>query len=166
MANCSNCGNRLDVKSMYCNECGAELEQTAIAVEENTKPFTTRMTGVVVFIGIIAVFLIMAFGTINENTQKANILADALAVENASKLYCSATSCMEGLELTWTQLQDYILFLDAEHYDLTNNGGIISTYVNGSWIVDLEASGVGELEFIQGIVPSSQDRSSVIEDVD
>lgn len=121
---------------------------------------------VIVVMGIIAGFAIPAVGQIVENTQKDAILADALAIENAAKLYCSQTTCTVDQELTWTQLQDYVEAIDEAYYDFTNNGGVVATKLNGDWTIDLEADGTGEWEFTQGHVPSQTDRASVVEDTD
>lgn len=121
---------------------------------------------VIVVMGIIAAFAIPAVGTIIENTQKDAILADALAIESAAKLYCSQTTCDADEDLTWTDLQNYVEGLDATYYDFTNNSGIVATKSGGKWTVDLEAAGTGEWEFTQDLVPSENDRGAVISDVD
>lgn len=115
---------------------------------------------------IVAAFAIPATGNMIEDTQRDAILADALAIENAAKLYCSQTTCDSNQSLTWTELQPYINGLDTGYYDFTNNNGIIATKFNGVWTVDLEASGTGEWEFVQGAVPSASDRDQVVRDMD
>ncbi len=103
---------------------------------------------------------------IGSNTARDAVLADALAIENAAKLYCSQTTCSSDEELTWTQLENYVEGLDETDYDFTNNMGIIATKENGRWTVDLERSGTGDWEFTQDLTPSENDRSAVIEDID
>ncbi len=100
------------------------------------------------------------------NMAKDSVLADALAIENASKLYCSQTICESDQELTWTQLSPYIEGLDEDDYDFTNNTGIITTKTSSGWTVDIEADGTGAWEIIQNSVPSSCDRDCIIEDID
>ncbi len=121
---------------------------------------------VIVVMGIIAAFAIPAVGTIIENTQKDSILADALAIENAAKLYCSATTCDSDQSLTWTQLSPYVEGIEDSYYDFTNNTGIVATKTAAGWTVDLEADGTTEWEFTQNLVPSASDRDQVIADVD
>ncbi len=121
---------------------------------------------VIVVMGIISAFAIPAVGTIITNTQKDAILADALAVENAAKLYCSQTICDDDQTITWTQLKDNVEGLDETYYDFTNNGGIVATKNSGKWQVDLEAAGTGEWEFTENLTPSEKDRASVVEDLD
>jgi type IV pilus assembly protein PilA len=121
---------------------------------------------VIVVMGIISAFAIPAVGQIIQNTQKDAILADALAMESAAKLYCSQTTCDTDQDLTWTQLQDYVEGIDASYYDFTNNTGIVATKSGGSWTIDLEATGTGEWEFTQGAVPSASDRDQVVADND
>lgn len=100
------------------------------------------------------------------NTEKDGVLADSLAIENASKLYCAQTTCSADQQLTWTQLSPYVEGLDDTYYDFTNNSGIISTKVGGIWTIDLEVVGVGEWELMQDSNPSSCDRDCIIEDID
>lgn len=121
---------------------------------------------VIVVMGIIAGFAIPAVGTIIENTQKDAILADALTIESAAKLYCNQTVCESDQELTWTQLSPYAEGIDETYYDFTNNTGIIATRTANGWTVDLEADGTGEWEFTQDQIPSESSRAQVIADVD
>lgn len=121
---------------------------------------------VIVVMGIIAAFAIPAVGTIIENTQKDSILADALAVENAAKLYCAASTCTDDQQLTWTQLSPYVEGIDETYYKLDNAGGVVATKTANGWTVDLEAEGTGENEFTQGQIPSQSSRDQVIEDQD
>lgn len=103
---------------------------------------------------------------IPSNIERDAILADALQVENAAKLYCAQTTCDADQQLTWTQLEPYIMGIDETYYDFTNNAGIVATKTTAGWTVDLEVSGTGELEFTQDLVPSMCDRDCVIEDID
>mgnify|MGYP000951874519 CR=1 FL=1 len=121
---------------------------------------------VIVVMGIIAAFAIPAVGQIISNTQKDAILADALAMESAAKLYCSQTTCAADQDLTWTQLQDYVEGIDATYYLLTNNTGIVATKTTGGWTIDLEAAGTGSWEFTQGAIPSASTRTQVVADLD
>ena len=121
---------------------------------------------VIVVMGIIAAFAIPAVGTIIENTQKDSVLADALAIENAAKLFCSQTTCDDDQDLIWTDLQNYVEGIVLTDYLFTNNGGIVATKSGGNWTVDLEAAGTGNWEFTQGAVPSLSTRTVVIEDLD
>lgn len=93
------------------------------------------------------------------------ILTEALVVENAAKLYCASTSCSASEELTYTQLSPYF-DIQTANYDFTNNGGIIASKVGDNWQIDLERDGTGEWEFPEGLVPSLEDVSSIIVDVD
>lgn len=121
---------------------------------------------VIVVMGIIAAFAIPAVGQIIENTQRDAILADALAIESAAKLYCSQTTCDADQDLTWTQLSDYVEGLDTDYYDFDNASGVVATKADGKWGVDLEALGTGEWEFLQGSVPSDSTREQVKADLD
>ena len=121
---------------------------------------------VIVVMGIIAAFAIPAVGTIIENTQKDSILADALAIENAAKLYCSQTTCDSDQDLTWTELSPYVEGITLSDYDFTNNTGIVATKTASGWTVDLERDGTGDWEFTQGQVPSASSRTQVIADAD
>lgn len=121
---------------------------------------------VIVVMGIISAFAIPAVGQIIENTQRDNILNDALTVESAAKLYCSQTTCADDEALTYTQLANYMDGFDASYYLLTNESGVIATKASGKWTVDLEAAGTGEWEFTQDAVPSESDRTQVVEDID
>ncbi len=120
---------------------------------------------VIVVMGIIAAFAIPAVGTIIENTQRDSILADALAVENAAKLYCSQTTCTADQDLTWGNLSAYVEGIDETYYVLTT-ATVVATKDTGLWTVDLEAAGVGAWEFTAGAVPSQSTRVEVIADVD
>lgn len=103
---------------------------------------------------------------IPSNIEKDAILADALQFENAAKLYCAQTTCDADQQLTWTQLEPYIMGIDETYYDFTNNSGIVVTKTTEGWTVDLETAGIGELEFTQDLIPSDCDRECVIIDVD
>ena len=104
--------------------------------------------------------------TLQENVEKDSVLADAIAIEMASKLYCSQTTCDADQQLTWTQLENYVEGIDATYYDFTNNTGILTTRVDGEWTVDMEVIGTGEWEFTEGLVPTDCDRTCVIRDID
>jgi type IV pilus assembly protein PilA len=129
---------------------------------------------VIVVLGIISAFAIPAVGTIIENTEKDAILADALAVENAAKLYCSQTTCASGATLTWAQLSPYVSSFDESLYVETESGGAggtIATESSGEWQVSLERVGVasGDWEFDEadaGLVPSDSTRANVTADTD
>jgi len=121
---------------------------------------------VIVVMGIIAAFAIPAVGKIIENTQKDAIYADALAVENAAKLFCSQTTCTADEDLTWTELQGYLDSFDSTYYTLTANNGVIATKASGKWTIYLEAATVGSWEFEAGAVPSESDRVQVTADDD
>lgn len=116
--------------------------------------------------GIIAAFMIPAVGTIIENTQKDVILADAIAVENASRLYCSANTCDNGDLIYWNEISPYIDNFDESYYDLENNDGIVAVIVNDRYTIYLEADGIGNYEFEHGLVPSESNRDSIITDTD
>ena len=105
-------------------------------------------------------------GEIGVNAEKDSVLADALAIENAAKLYCSQTTCASDQELTWTELEPYTMGIDNEYFDFTNNSGVLATKEANGWTVDMEADGTGEWELIQDSVPSSCDRDCIIEDID
>lgn len=101
-----------------------------------------------------------------ENAEKNSVLADAIHVENAAKLYCSQTVCDSEQRLTWSQIKDYLEGIDETDYDFTNNGGVVVQKNNGKWTVDLERAGTGEWEFTQGLTPSESTVDDVIEDLD
>lgn len=103
---------------------------------------------------------------ISENILKDDILAEALMVNNASKLYCALNECSETQELTWDDINEYIEGIDEDDYDLTNNAGVVSRKIDGKWTVDMERSGTGEWEFTEGLDPTECDRTCVIEDID
>lgn len=71
---------------------------------------------VIVVMGIIAAFAIPAVGTIIENTNQDAVVADAIAVENAAKLYCAQTQCAEAVNLYWTDISPYVTGLTASDY--------------------------------------------------
>lgn len=122
---------------------------------------------VIVVMGIIAAFAIPAVGTIIENTTKDSVLADALAIESAAKLYCSQTTCADDQDLNWTALSAYVEGIDGTYYDFTNNTGIVASKTAAGWTVDLEAAGTTSAwEFTQGEIPSLSDRVLVIADAD
>ena len=99
-------------------------------------------------------------------TDQQLVLNSALAIENAAKLYCAQTSCSATETLTWTQLEVYVQGFPISDYDLTNNGGIIATLSGGVWGIDLERVGTGDLEFTEGLNPSTAGIAAVITDVD
>ena len=102
---------------------------------------------VIVVMGIIAAFAIPAVGTIIDNTQKDAIVADAIAVDNASNLYCAQTTCGDTEELTWALLKPYITRIDGTYYefDVTPSAGdvtgdvVISTNSAAGWSINLQA---------------------------
>lgn len=100
------------------------------------------------------------------NTERDSVLVDALAVENAARLYCAQVECAGNQELLWSDVTPYIVGIDYSEYDLDNNGGIVARLVNDSWRIDMEKAGTGEYEFTEGLTPSSEDRNAVIEDTD
>jgi len=127
---------------------------------------------------IISVFFIVIFLTtilapnINNvvlGTQRDSILADALAIENAAKLYCAQTTCTSTQTLTWLQLAPYVSGIDANYYIIgTIPLTVIATKVDSNWCIDLEVASVneGEWEFTKNAVPSLSTREHVIPDVD
>ena len=129
---------------------------------------------VIVVMGIIAAFAIPAVGQIITNTQKDASLADALAVENAAKLYCSQTTCTSTQQLTWTQISGYVEGVDATYYDMVNTGhgtaGVVAVKSSGDWQVYLEKDGVDNpdtddaWEWTAAAVPSNSSRTQVIDD--
>ena len=119
---------------------------------------------VVTFILIIVAFAMPAVGQIVSNTEQDVILADALAVENAARLYCIQNTCSDGEELTWDDLSSYIDGIDEEWYDFNNNGGIIAMYNQEGVRVYMERTGIGDYELIWDTTPSECDRSCVIID--
>ena len=102
---------------------------------------------VIVVMGIIAAFAIPAVGTIIDNTQKDAIVADAIAIDNASNLYCAQTTCGDTEALTWAQLAPYVSGIDGTYYefDLIASAGdvlgdvVISTKASGEWSINLQA---------------------------
>lgn len=125
---------------------------------------------VIVVLGIISAFAIPAVGTIIENTEKDAIVADALAIENAAKLYCSQNTCSATEGLDWDDLSIYVSSFDDDYYEETDTGdtAVIAQLGSGEWTVTLEKNGTGtaatdEWEWPAGI-PSQLDRSHVADD--
>ena len=111
---------------------------------------------VIVVMGIIAAFAIPAVGTIIENTNRDAVLADAIAVENAAKLYCAQTTCSgTGQTLTWTEIDPYVDGLSvADYLSGTVPATVIATKTDTGWAVVLEAgtaaAAEGAWEFTDG----------------
>ena len=129
---------------------------------------------VIVVLGIISAFAIPAVGTIIENTEKDAILADAIAIENAAKLYCAQTTCTSTQTLGWDgQLEDYVQSFDDTYYEHTDptDTTTLATLSNGDWTVTLEKDGDGtansaadDWEWVSSTVPSAGSRSDVTDD--
>jgi type IV pilus assembly protein PilA len=124
---------------------------------------------VIVVLGIISAFAIPAVGTIITNTEKDAIVADAIAIENAAKLYCAQTTCTASQTLTWTELGDYVQSFNDAYYD-TAGTTVLATKSSGDWLVVLErdATGTAALDEWEwpSAVPSASDRSNVADDTD
>lgn len=120
---------------------------------------------VIVVLGIISAFAIPAVGTIISNTEKDAILADAIGIENAAKLYCASNTCIATQSLTYDQLDDYVQSFDADYYEETKDGGatIATRNTDGDWFVTLKAKASGQLEWTPDtqIVPSAGSRANV-----
>lgn len=114
---------------------------------------------------IVVFYVSNNYLTTNNPIAQDAILADALAIESGAKEYCMSTECVDGLEFTWNQLSSNIEGLNESYYDFTANNSIICVKDLDGFKVYLEASGRGEYEFEQGLVPSNNDRNSVKVDV-
>ncbi len=100
------------------------------------------------------------------NPEKDRIWSDALAMENAAKLYCSQTSCTTYQQLSWSQLSPYVEALDVDYYELDDINVIVAEKSEQGWYITLEARGQGNFEFPNWIVPSFGGRDDVQEDWD
>jgi type IV pilus assembly protein PilA len=126
---------------------------------------------VIVVLGIISAFAIPAVGTIIENTEKDAILADAIAIENAAKLYCAQTTCTSSQTLDWDDLSAYVSSFDDDYYEETDplDTAAIATLSGGEWQVTLERNGTGtaatdEWEWVAAVTPSAGSRANVTDD--
>ncbi len=115
---------------------------------------------VIVVMGIIAAFAIPAVGTIIENTNQDAVVADALAIENAGRLYCAQTQCATDQALTWTLVEPYVTGLTESEYDLTAASGVVVTYstANSTWTVSLTGTSGN---FSYAGIPSAIGRTGV-----
>jgi|LGVE01.1.fsa_nt_gb type IV pilus assembly protein PilA len=118
---------------------------------------------VIVVLGIISAFAIPAVGTIITNTEKDAIVADALAIENAAKLYCAQTTCASDEGLDWDELSPYVSSFNDSYYEETDTGdsAVIAQLGSGDWTVTLEKNGAGtaatdEWEWLAAIPSSEQ----------
>lgn len=122
----------------------------------------TELLIVIVVMGIIAAFSVPAVGSIIENTRKDAVLADALTIENAAKLWCASNiDCATDEVLDKDDLGSYITGLDIaasgtgakyiDDYTATNS--------SGDWTVVLNAGSLQDYSF-NGI-PSQSTRSDV-----
>ncbi len=100
------------------------------------------------------------------NWEQEMIYWEAYEVEQAAHNYCSINVCLDGDQITWTQLLPYIYGVDTNNYDLTNNGGVVVTIVNQNVTVDLERAGTGGWEFPEGLTPSWTWIEEVVIDID
>ncbi len=98
-------------------------------------------------------------------TERTSILSEAIAVENAAKLYCLQETCGTTETLTWEQVSPYVR-INEENYDFENNSGIVATASYNIWLIDLERVGTGDFEFTENLTPSEEDIDAVIIDVD
>ncbi len=118
---------------------------------------------VIVVMGIISAFAIPAVGSIIENTQLDAVYADAIAVENAAKLYCAQTTCADDEALAWSALSSYVNSFDTSGYNETDgtNTNNIAVLTSGDWVVTLTGAS-GEYTW-PGLVPSdpANDREDV-----
>jgi type IV pilus assembly protein PilA len=124
---------------------------------------------VIVVLGIISAFAIPAVGTIITNTEKDAIVADAIAIENAAKLYCAQTTCTASQTLEYSDLDPYVQSFNDAYY-VTTAGTVLATkQANGDWSVTLEGAGdntgTDDWEWPAGI-PSALDRTHVADDTD
>lgn len=99
------------------------------------------------------------------DVSKNEILLDAIAVEEASKLYCKNNVCDVDQELTWGTLRPFIEGIDEGYYVSTNTV-VVSSRIDGRWHVYLEANGTNQYEFVRGGSPSYCDLSCVVKDED
>ena len=131
-------------------------------VKNNKGVTLTELLIVIVVMGIIAAFSVPAVGSIIENTKKDAVLADALTIESAAKLYCSSNSCTTTQSLSKTELATYIQGLDVAATPATA-AKYVDDYTavlgSGDWTVTLNAGGLSEYEFSG--VPSQSSRSDV-----
>lgn len=121
----------------------------------------TELLIVIVVMGIIAAFSVPAVGSIIDNTRKDAVLADALTIENAAKLYCASNECTLTEALSKTELADYISGLDtaasgtgAKYID-----DYTATLGSGDWTVVLNDGATQDYSF--NGVPSQSSRSDV-----
>ena len=93
---------------------------------------------------------------------------DALAIENAAKIYCASSTvgCDPTEELTWDDLSEYVSDIDENDYDFTANNNIIAEQFDSEWKIYMERSGIGDWEFPQGMIPSTSSSDDCIIDVD
>lgn len=126
---------------------------------------------VIVVLGIISAFAIPAVGTIIENTNKDAILADAIAIENAAKLYCASHTCAADETLHWGELEAYVSSFADDYYEDTDTGDTVAlaSLVSGDWQVTLEKDGDGtaatdEWEWTTTVIPSAGSRTDVSDD--
>ena len=130
-------------------------------VKNNKGVTLTELLIVIVVMGIIAAFSVPAVGSIIENTKKDAVLADALTIESAAKLYCSSNSCTTTQSLSKTELSTYIQGLDvsADGTGAKYIDDYTAVLGSGDWTVTLNAGAESEYEFTG--IPSQSSRSDV-----
>ena len=126
---------------------------------------------VIVVMGIIAAFAVPSVQTIISNTRKSAVYADALAIEQASDLYCADVECATNESLNWTDIEDYVEGIDTTNYYDVSGDPVVALLSSGSWQITLEAQGTGTgadsdpWEFVAAGSPSETDRdTSVLRD--
>lgn len=121
----------------------------------------TELLIVIVVMGIIAAFSVPAVGSIIENTRKDAVLADALTIENAAKLYCASNICGDSEALDKAELADFISGLDvaASGTNAKYIDDYTATLASGDWTVVLN-NGDDQTFSFSG-VPSKSSRGDV-----
>jgi prepilin-type N-terminal cleavage/methylation domain-containing protein len=97
----------------------------------NNKGFTlAEVLIVIVVMGIIGSFGSVSVSEIIENQRKGEVYADAMMLEQASRLYCLSQTCQIGDVLGEDELDDYITNLnDGYTYEVTVHDGPLYSVV-------------------------------------
>ncbi|MCF7926077.1 MAG: prepilin-type N-terminal cleavage/methylation domain-containing protein [Candidatus Izimaplasma sp.] len=129
---------------------------------------------VIVVLGIISAIAVPAVGQIVENSQKDAVLGDAVAVQEAARLYCAQSSCTTTQVLSSTELSTYI-----DGFTVSSTGrytSITATLSTGTWLIQLNAESTNSSAYefgvtddletaVDGLDPSAVSRALVDSDL-
>ncbi|MFK5883833.1 MAG: hypothetical protein QM489_05755 [Candidatus Izemoplasma sp.] len=83
---------------------------------------------------------------------------------NAAKSYCYINTCSDTQRFKFSDLRNSLYYFNEDYYDLYARSGIVIELVDGNWITYLEAAGIGNYEFPQGIIFDGTDYTAVLID--